>query len=139
MNNPNKPYNKQPVLPPNLALTPKIYNKTISANKALAELKGMAGQIPNQVIFLNSLVLREAKDSSEIENIVTTHDEFIQRIRSLFEKTIEKVKSKLPKIYSKELVEVLFHQVPTSFYLKPCFVHQNHSPSIWILYGNSIF
>ncbi len=75
MHDPNKPYNKLALLPPKLALSSKIYNKAISANKALAELKGMAGQIPNQVIILNSLLLREAKDSSEIENIVTTQDE----------------------------------------------------------------
>lgn len=75
MFDPDKPYNKLPLLPPSFSLTTKVYNKAISANRALAELKGMAGQIPNQVVILNSLVLREAKDSSEIENIVTTQDE----------------------------------------------------------------
>ena len=75
MYDPNKPYNELALLPPKLAMSSKIYSKTISANRALAELKGMAGQIPNQVIILNSLLLREAKDSSEIENIVTTQDE----------------------------------------------------------------
>lgn len=70
-----KPYNKLPLLPPRLELTPRIFTKAISANRALAELKGISGQIPNPVIILNSLVLREAKDSSEIENIVTTQDE----------------------------------------------------------------
>ncbi|MFM7022000.1 MAG: Fic family protein [Flavobacteriales bacterium] len=71
----NVPYNDLPLLPPRLKLTPKVYNKTVSANKALAELKGLAGLIPNQAIILNSLILKEAKDSSEIENIVTTQDE----------------------------------------------------------------
>lgn len=75
MHDPNKPYNHLALLPPKITLTPKVYTKAIKANKALAELKGMSGQIPNQVIILNSLVLREAKDSSEIENIVTTQDE----------------------------------------------------------------
>lgn len=74
MYDPEKPYNKLPLLPPEFSLTPKIYNKTIRANRALAELKGMAGLIPNQVVILNSLVLREAQDSSAIENIVTTRD-----------------------------------------------------------------
>ena len=48
------------------------------AHAALAELKGIARSIPNQDILLNSLVLQEAKDSSAIENIVTTHDELFK-------------------------------------------------------------
>ena len=35
----------------------------------------IAASIPNQGILINTLGLQEAKDSSEIENIVTTHDE----------------------------------------------------------------
>lgn len=41
----------------------------------MAELKGAAKAIPNQSILINALSLQEAKDSSEIENITTTHDE----------------------------------------------------------------
>jgi len=55
--------------------TKQILKKTISANRALANLNGVANTIPNQNIIINSLVLQEAKDSSEIENIITTHDE----------------------------------------------------------------
>jgi len=55
--------------------TKKVLKKTISANRALAKLNGVAKIIPNQNILINSLVLQEAKDSSEIENIITTHDE----------------------------------------------------------------
>ncbi|MCW8894591.1 MAG: Fic family protein [Sulfurimonas sp.] len=55
--------------------TIKVLKKTISANRALAKLNGVAKIIPNQAILINSLVLQEAKDSSEIENIITTHDE----------------------------------------------------------------
>jgi Fic family protein len=44
----------------------------------LAELKGIAASIPNQGILINTLGLQEAKDSSEIENIVTTHDELFR-------------------------------------------------------------
>lgn len=76
MFNPNKPYNELPLLPPsNDAITKKVLAKAIVANKALAELKGIAGIIPNQTIILNTLTLKEAKDSSEIENIFTTQDE----------------------------------------------------------------
>ena len=55
--------------------SPKITKKLIEAHKALAELKGIAKLIPNENILINSLSLQEAKDSSEIENIITTHDE----------------------------------------------------------------
>ena len=55
--------------------TKDILKKSIQANKALAHLNGVAKIIPNQNILINSLILQEAKDSSEIENIVTTHDE----------------------------------------------------------------
>lgn len=45
------------------------------ANRALAELKGIAHTIPNEGILMSSLSLQEAKDSSAVENIVTTHDD----------------------------------------------------------------
>ena len=67
-------------IPNNLPLgidieTKAILKKSILANKALAKLNGVAKIIPNQAILINSLILQEAKDSSEIENIITTHDE----------------------------------------------------------------
>ena len=65
-------------IPPTLPLdfeTIKILKKTILANKALAKSNGISKIIPNSEILINSLVLQEAKDSSEIENIITTHDE----------------------------------------------------------------
>jgi Fic family protein len=58
--------------------TKAILKKSISANRALAKLNGVAKIIPNQNILINSLILQEAKDSSEIENIITTHDELYQ-------------------------------------------------------------
>ena len=58
--------------------TQKVLKKAISANRALAKLNGVAKIIPNSQILINSLVLREAKDSSEIENIITTHDELFR-------------------------------------------------------------
>jgi len=58
--------------------TPAILKKLASASRCLAELKGIAGSIPNQGILINALGLQEAKDSSEIENIVTTHDELFK-------------------------------------------------------------
>jgi Fic family protein len=52
-----------------------VLKKLTTTHAALAELKGVAASIPNQQILIDTLALQEAKDSSEIENIVTTHDE----------------------------------------------------------------
>jgi len=52
--------------------TKEILKKLTKAHQALAELKGVAAIIPNQNILLNTLSLQEAKDSSAIENIITT-------------------------------------------------------------------
>jgi Fic family protein len=57
---------------------PAILKRLASSSRALAELKGIAASIPNQGIRINTLGLQEAKDSSEIENIVTTHDELFK-------------------------------------------------------------
>ncbi len=58
--------------------TPAILKRLALASRNLAELKGVAATIPHQGILINTLGLREAKDSSAIENIVTTHDEIFQ-------------------------------------------------------------
>lgn len=58
--------------------TAPILKKLAGASRNLAELKGAAGSIPRQSILINTLSIQEAKDSSEIENIVTTHDELFQ-------------------------------------------------------------
>lgn len=55
--------------------TKRILKALPSAHAALAELKGIASTIPNQNILVNTLGLQEAKDSSAIENIITTHDD----------------------------------------------------------------
>ncbi|MBC8527760.1 MAG: Fic family protein [Candidatus Cloacimonetes bacterium] len=65
-----------PKLPPKANLeTVKILKQLSKSNRALAELKGVSKTIPNSDILINTLVLQEAKDSSEIENIITTHDD----------------------------------------------------------------
>jgi len=72
---PDKPFNDLPLLPPKAEIeTRAILKKAISAGRALAELKGLGKTIPNQAILVNSIILQEAKASSEIENIITTHD-----------------------------------------------------------------
>lgn len=54
--------------------SPAILKKLALASRHLAELKGIASSIPHQGILINTLGLQEAKDSSAIENIITTHD-----------------------------------------------------------------
>ena len=66
-------------LPPVAELeTHAILKKLAEAHRYLAELKGVVLSIPNETILLDTLALQEAKDSSEIENIITTHDELFR-------------------------------------------------------------
>lgn len=53
-----------------------------NANNKVGELKGIINQLPNPQILLNAITLGEAKDSSEIENIVTTYDEIYKEMTS---------------------------------------------------------
>lgn len=71
-----QPYNDLPLLPPAAELESRVVLKqAIKANRVLANLRGLAAQIPNQGVLISSIVLQEARLSSEIENIVTTNDE----------------------------------------------------------------
>ncbi|MES2822080.1 MAG: Fic family protein [Pseudomonadota bacterium] len=58
--------------------TRAVLKKATMASRYLAELKGVAVTIPNEAILINTLALQEAKYSSEIENIITTHDELFK-------------------------------------------------------------
>ncbi|MBO4121497.1 Fic family protein [Cupriavidus gilardii] len=76
---PDMPFNGLPVLPPAEDLeTRTVLKACIAARAALAELKQAAELIPNQTMLINTIPLLEAKDSSEIENIVTTTDKLFQ-------------------------------------------------------------
>ena len=78
---PEIPFNDLPDLPPSINLeAPVILKTALQANRHLAELKGYCQTLPNPVILLNTVVLQESKDSSAIENIVTTQDELYQSI-----------------------------------------------------------
>ncbi len=69
-----------PKLPPAFDLETKpILKKTNTANRKLAELKGILNTIPNAAILINTLYIQEAKDSSAIENIITTYDEIYKQ------------------------------------------------------------
>ncbi|MFP3976739.1 protein adenylyltransferase Fic [Marinobacter sp. KMM 10035] len=77
---PDQPYNELPPLPPAKEVTDTIdiLKACIPARAALAELKQAGKLIPNQSLLINLLPLLEAKDSSEIENIVTTTDKLFR-------------------------------------------------------------
>lgn len=83
--------------------TKKVLKSLPSAHAALAELKGIASTIPNQNILINTLGLQEAKDSSAIENIITTHDDLykselnLDSFKSLNAKEVQNYISALKK------------------------------------------
>ena len=67
------------LLPPEADLeTKQVLKRLAGAHRALAELKGFADTMPNKNILINAVTINEAKDSSEIENIITTHDELFK-------------------------------------------------------------
>lgn len=78
----NTPDFKLEILPParEKVETIEILRQVNKAAAALAELKGIAKTIPNQAMLINAIVLQEAKDSSEIENIITTQDELYKAL-----------------------------------------------------------
>ena len=63
--------------------TKAVLKRLPAAHAALAELKGIASTIPNQIILINTLGLQEAKDSSAIENIISTHDDLYKAALNL--------------------------------------------------------
>lgn len=76
---PETPFDDLPALPPAAEIeTAAVLRQTVAAARALAELKGSGGLIPNQAILINAIPLQEAKLSSEIENIVTTQGELFR-------------------------------------------------------------
>lgn len=78
----NIPFNNLPLLPPpdEKIITIEVLQALNNSNKALAELKGLAGKLPNQAMLVNTIALREAKASTEIENIFTTDDELYKSL-----------------------------------------------------------
>jgi Fic family protein len=79
--NPARPYNRLPLLPPQVDMESKaILKKCVTARAALAALKQAGGLIPNQTVLINTIPLLEARDSSKIENIVTTTDKLFQYV-----------------------------------------------------------
>jgi len=79
MYNPGIPYNDLPLLPPPKEIeSTVILKKTITASRALSELKGAITNLPSPILFIDTINLQEARASSAIENIVTTQDELFK-------------------------------------------------------------
>ena len=78
-----------------------ILKKTAAARSALAEMKGAAASIPNENILITTLSLQEAKDSSAIENIITTHDDLYQS--DAFAKNFKSIAAKEVHSYAQAL------------------------------------
>src|ERR1039458_9632924 len=80
--NNEKPFNDLPLLPPvkGKIETVKVLRQLVKSSVALTELKGIAKILPNPNILLNAVILKEARASSEIENVITTQDKLYQAL-----------------------------------------------------------
>lgn len=74
--NRNTAFNDLPDLPPvGFAESPEMLRHLAKAARHLGELNGLCASLPQPQLLINTIVLQESKDSSAIENIVTTQDE----------------------------------------------------------------
>ena len=80
--NDDLPFNDLPLLPPAKEQIESvvILKQLVKSSVALAELKGIINILPNPEILLNAVVLKEARASSEIENVITTQDKLYQAL-----------------------------------------------------------
>jgi len=83
--------------------TKAVLRKTATAHQALAELKGVLNSLPNEYIMLQTLALREARESSAIENIISTFDEIYRS--NLQNQTFASAAAKEVHQYAKALIE----------------------------------
>jgi Fic family protein len=92
------------LLPPSSEIETKVVLKQLSAaHRYLALLNGRCATIPNENILINTLALQEAKESSAIENIITTHDELYKA--QLFESYFSNASAKEVSRYAEALKE----------------------------------
>lgn len=89
---------KLALLPPDLSKieTTRVLRQVAKSSLAIAELKGVAETIPDQKMLVNAIILKEAKDSSEIENIITSTDELYVALNS----SLSKVSSETKEVVS---------------------------------------
>ena len=99
------------LLPPKAELESRSVLRSLTrAHRYLAELKGLAATIPNEQILIDTLSLQEAKDSSEIENVITTQDDLYKA--NLFENHIKNPAAKQVSRYAATL-KIAFNEVKT--------------------------
>lgn len=60
--------------------TVKVLTQLSKANSKIGELKGIMNMLPNPEIILSLISISESKDSSAIENIITTYDEIYKEL-----------------------------------------------------------
>ncbi len=102
---------------PDLPLSFDLESKEVllqlnKANRQLAELKGTALSIPNNKLLIHTLTLQEAKDSSAVENIVTTHDELFKSDK---ESEASWMSAATKEVFSyREAIQVGFQEVKES-------------------------
>ena len=95
--------------------TPPVLRQLARSHRQLAELKGVVETIPNETILIETLGLQEAKDSSAIENIITTEDELFQG---------DVAAAQFPNVATKEVhryasaLRLGFERVRTKHYLR---------------------
>lgn len=99
----NDNYILTPLPPKKDVETKAVLKQLAAAHRYLAELKGVSKTIPNETILLYTLPLLEAKDSSAIENIITTHDEIYKD--NLFENFISNPAAKEVQRYAQAVRE----------------------------------
>lgn len=76
------PFNDLPLLPPAKEFIESviIFKQLVKSSVALAELKGIIHILPNPEILLNAVILKEARASSAIENVITTQNKLYQAL-----------------------------------------------------------
>lgn len=80
LNDPSRPYNELPLLPPAIDVESKaVLKRCVGARAALAGLQKAGQLIPDQSVLIHVITMLEAKSSSEIENIVTTNDDLFRQ------------------------------------------------------------
>jgi len=128
-------------LPPNEDLESRdILLQLAKAHRHLAELKGAVKSIPNESILINTLSLQEAKDSSAVENIVTTHDELYRAVSG--DESVDPATKEVQR-YARALKEGFFYVsenslIPNSLLMKIQDILEPNKPGFRKLPGTAL-
>lgn len=92
------PYELAPLPLKNEFQTLAVMKQLARAHRYLGVLNGLCSSIPNESILINTLSLQEAKESSAIENIITTYDDLYKS--ELYESYFDNIAAKEVSRYS---------------------------------------